>query len=132
MDISEPRIKDLSMSFNDVVYVMSDGNPGALTVMMKMIDAGRSIDPDSLMGALGVFLSLDTHRIYGSRIWMLYKDVCKQNLNTTLGLLRATQLGFLSENKLNHAIDNYGDGLDIPVLLAQVKGQLPDFVLGDL
>jgi len=129
--MGEQRIKDLSMSLLDVMVIMSDRNPGAVTVMIEMMDKTDAIDPDAVLGGLGSIVSLDTHSIYGPRIWMFYKDVCKQNMNTMLGLLRAAQLGFLSENKLNHGIDYYGDGLDIPDLLAQVKKQLPKFVLGN-
>lgn len=125
----KPRIKDLSMSFMDVVVVMSGGNPGALTAMMKMFEEAEKIDPDSALGGIGCVLSLDTHGIYDSRIWQFYSDVCKKNLNTLLGLLRAVQLGFLDESKLNHAIDNYGEGLEISEFLAQVKKRLPNFVL---
>lgn len=126
-----PRIKDLSMSTMDVLVAMADGNPGAFNVMMLLIEKTKGIDPDSALGGLGNILSLDTHGIYGPRIWMLFKDVCKQNLSHMIGLLRAVQLGHLSENRLSHAIDNYGDGLDIPALLAQVKETLPAFVLSD-
>ena len=127
--MAKQRITDLSMSFMDVVTTLSDGNPGALIAMMGMMTETKAIDPDNIMGGLGVLLSLDTHGIYGSRIWQLYSDVCKKDMHTTLGLLRAVQLGFLSEGKLNHGIDNYGEGLEIPALLAQVKEQLPDFKL---
>lgn len=127
--IKQVRIKDLGMSFMDIMIVMSDGNPGALTTMMTMMDKAESIDPDSILGGLGKIMSLDTHGIYGSRIWQLYSDVCKKNMNTTLGLMRAVQFGFLSEHKLSHAIDNYGEGLDIGNLLKQVKERLPNFTL---
>lgn len=124
-----PRIKDLSLSTFDVLCLMADGNPGGLSAMMLMLEKSAEIDPDSSLGGLGSILSLDTHGIYGSRIWQFYKDVCGQSLNKMLGVMRAVQLGYLPESKLNHAIDNYGDGLDIPALLAQVKERLPAFVL---
>ena len=60
---------------------------------------------------------------------MLYKDVCKQNVSFTIGILRAYQLGFLPEKTLNYAIDNNGDGLLIMEYLAKVKERLPKFVL---
>jgi hypothetical protein len=122
---------DLSMTTVDVLVTMADGNPGALTAMMMLIEKTKDIDPDSALAGLGNILSLDTYGIYGPRIWKLYKDVCKQNIGHMIGLLRAVQLGHLAENKLSHAIDNYGDGLDINALLAQVKETLPAFVITD-
>lgn len=106
---------------------MSDGNPGAITVMALMLKEGGAIDPDDFFGGLGAVLALDTHGIYGSRIWKLYKDVCGQDLRVTLAILRSVQLGFLDEGELNHAIDNNGEGLDIPALVTKVEEHLPSF-----
>jgi hypothetical protein len=103
---------------------MAEGNPGAITVCLKMMREGRAIDPDSFAGGFTGVLAMDTYGIYGSRIWMLYKDVCGENLEATLAVLRACQLGLLRESVMHHAIDNYGEGVDVPSLLAEVKGQL--------
>lgn len=124
-----PRIKDLGLTTIDVMQIMSDGNPGALTVMCDIIGKGSSIDPANALGGFGNILNLDTHGIYGARIWQLFKDVCDRNLNRMIGLLRAVQLGYLPERDLHYAIDNNGKGLDIPALLERVKKRLPKFVM---
>ena len=111
----------------DVIIKLVEGNPGAVKVCTEMIKCGESIDPDSVWGGIGNLLSLDTHRIYGSRIWMLYKDVCGEDLTNTVGILRALQLGFLKEDVLQHAIDNYGEGIDVDLLISKVKALLPRF-----
>jgi hypothetical protein len=105
----------------DMMLKMSDGNPGAVTVLCQMLEQGGKIDPDCFAGGFGAILSLDSYGIYGSRIWMLYKDVCGENITTTLAVLRACQLGFVTESKINHAIDNYGEGIDVSALVAAVK-----------
>ncbi len=120
------RIKGTD-SMMDVVMKMMDGNPGALTVCMEILQKTEEIDPDCALGGLGTLLSLDTYNIYGSRIWMLYKDVCKQDIVKTIAMLRACQLGILSRDSLNYAIDNYGKGIDVDSLYKQVKEQLPNF-----
>jgi hypothetical protein len=106
---------------------MGEGNPGALQVCAMMLRDGAKIDPDDFAGGLGNLLSLDTLGCYGSRIWMLFKDVCELDLRVTCALLRAWQLGFLSEATLNYAIDNYGDGIDVPASVAKVEERLPNF-----
>lgn len=121
---SRIKLTDTAMS---AAIKMSDGNPGALTVIASMIRDGAKIDPDSFMGGLGAVLGLDTDGIYGSRIWMLYKDVCKGDLRVTMAILRAVQLGFLHRDALDHAIDSYGDGIDVPALVAKVEERLPKF-----
>lgn len=105
MSYHNPRIQltDTTMS---VVIKMSEGNPGAMQVLKNILGKAAAIDPDDAFGALGAILSLDTEDIYGSRIWMLYKDVAGQDLVNMLGLLRAVQLGYLTNTQLQHAIDH--------------------------
>ena len=81
-----------------------------------------------MAGVLPV-LSLDTLGFYGSRIWMLYKDVCAENLSRMLAVLRANQLGFLTDEQLHHAVDNDGAGINVPALCARVVAKLPNFQL---
>jgi hypothetical protein len=118
---------ELSDSMMTIVLKMVKGNPGATNVLMSMIKDGAKIDPQSALGGIGGVLALDTYGIYGPRIWMLYSDVCEKDLTKTIALLRAVQLGLLDESVLMHGIDNRGQGLDVPALLAKVKEQLPEF-----
>lgn len=117
-------LKDTTIS---AIMKLSEGNPGAIRVCTEMLNKSERIDPDSALGGLGALLSLDTHKIYGSRIWMLFKDVCKEDMVKTLAVLRSCQLGFLSDVDFNHAIDNYGAGIDIDDLYTQVKERLHTF-----
>lgn len=126
MSYDNPRIK-LEMSMQDALFAMSDGNPGAMTALMKLMEASPAIDPDNAMGVLGPLLSLDTLDCYGSRIWMLYKDVCGEHAIKTLAVLRAKQLGIVSDAVVNHAIDSYGEGIDVDDLTKQVQDRLPAF-----
>ena len=109
------------------IMKMSGGNPGAATVLTDIFKNGGNIDPQSAFGGLGAILIMDTFEIYEHRIWMLYKDVCGQDLVKTLALLRASQLGKLSAQKLNHAIDNFGEGVDVDEMLSIVRDTLKDF-----
>ena len=117
----------LNDTVQDTLIKLSEGNPGALSVCMQIMAKGSQIDPDAFGGGLLMLLSLDDLGIYGSRIWMLYKDVCGTDLTDTLGVLRGHQLGFITSGTLNHAIDNRGDGLDIEDVVSKVRERLPDF-----
>lgn len=121
----------LDDNMQGAVIKLSDGNPGAVNVLMQLLTTEEVIDPDSVLGPLGTILHLDSHGIYGSRIWMLYKDVCGENLNILVGICRAVQLGILGDSKLDHAIDNNGCGVNIEETMRAVKEQLPDFNLGE-
>jgi hypothetical protein len=117
----------MRMTGLDAVMAMSGGNPGAMRVCFEILRDGGEIDPDGLMGGLGVILLMDTFRIYEDRIWMLYKDVCREDVVSTLVVLRALQLGMIDQATLNRAIDNDGEGIDVPTLLAKVRERLPRF-----
>ena len=101
----------------DMLFAISEGNPGALFVCMEILTKTSTIDPQNALGGLGVLLFLDTQNIYGPRLWCLYKDVCKQNLSMMLMVIRASQLGLIDNEIVNHAIDNRGDGLDNEALM---------------
>ncbi|MDD4588908.1 MAG: hypothetical protein PHG06_00565 [Parabacteroides sp.] len=117
-------LEDNAMS---AIMKLADGNPGAATVCIRLLKEAGDIDTNSFVGGLGTLLSLDTENVYGSEIWMLYKDVCKESLWKTVAVLRSCQIGFLSNAALHHAINNYGDGIDIDELVKQVTGQLSGF-----
>lgn len=117
----------LEMTAKDVIVAMGGGVPGALTVCMSIMEEGSKIDPQNLMGGLGALLNMDTLGVYEHRIWMFYKDVCGENLEKMLGMLRANQLGFVSAEILNNAIDNRGQGIDVNDLFDKVKERLPEF-----
>jgi len=63
----------------DVIIKMSDGNPGALRVLMEMLQKED--------GLLNIFI-LDDMNIYGSRIWVGYKDICNYDLDKYFELIK--------------------------------------------
>ncbi len=65
---------NLGMSFMEMISVMSEGNPGAITVLAEIIKA------DPITGVIKI-LNLDSLDIRGSKIWMLYKDCCGQDMD---------------------------------------------------
>lgn len=126
MSYDNPRIKDLNMRPMDIVMVMAEGNPGAIRVMMELYESEPTIDPDSMWRGLGCWFGLDTLDIYGSRIWMLYKDVCGQDIEKVHAVLRGHQLGYVSES-LIHAAINGQNTIDTDQVLKTVKERLPAF-----
>ena len=122
---------ELSDTIFEVAYKMSEGNPGGLSVIMKIIDEGDTIDSDNALGFFGPLLILDGIGIYGGRIWRLYKDVCKENITHTIACIRAVQLGVISSFDLNSAIDNCGKEFYLNETLRLVKERLPNFNLID-
>lgn len=117
-----------------IIMKMSDGNPGGAMVLVSLMTEQEvkvsEIDPDNLLGAIGVVLFLDTLEIYGSNIWVLYKDICGKNYVTMIGLLRAIQLGFMDVSILKAEFEKPYARLDQAVIddmMAKVRERLPHF-----
>lgn len=124
----EERIK-LSDNFLSVVTKLSDGNPDAVNAMMMMSNC--NCDPDDFMGPMGSLLSLDSHGIYGSDIYVLFSDICEKNPVKACAVLRSVQLGIFEESVLKDACgrqDYSGrDLVEVEELYKKVKERLPNF-----
>lgn len=121
---------ELGNDLENIFAKLSDGNSDALRVCLEIFRKTTSIDP-YILGGFGYLFYLDTFGIYGSRIWMLYKDICGESLVDMLGLLKAVRFEYLSKSVLDHAIDNCGDGLDVQDYVKKVKEKLPKFGSAD-
>lgn len=62
-----------NMNMQDMLITMSEGNPGALTCMMQMIQT------DPMTGMLEILL-FDSLGIYGSKIYMVWNDCCGRDM----------------------------------------------------
>lgn len=93
------RISLADTAFSAIVK-MADGNPGAITAISEIMKHGATIDPQSVLPDFMPILSLDTHGIYGSDIYVLYSDKCGRDVRKLLVLLRAVQLGIMQEQRL--------------------------------
>src|SRR5882757_1852945 len=87
------------------VVKLAEGNPGATVVMGQLLRDGNAIDPDGAFGGFGVLLGFDSLGIYGPSIWLLYKDICGENIRNVCMIVRAWQLGFLPSGRLRAAIE---------------------------
>lgn len=129
---NEERIK-LTDSTMDVIVKMSEGNPGAMNVVMQLLtpNVAIKIDPDNLLGGMGAILTLDSIGIYGTDIYVFNNDLCGRDLAKMLAVLRATQLGFFSRDVLKDAChrQDYSGRELVPVeeLYLKVKERLPNF-----
>ena len=120
---------ELNDDIKTAIIKMCDGNPGALTVLIESVKQCEAIDPDNFVGPYSVLLALDSIGIYGPSIWVLYKDVCGEEMVNLVGVLRGRQLGFVSSDEIR-AVANERDGkatIDVENILKQVREKLPAF-----
>ncbi|MDE1870125.1 MAG: hypothetical protein KGH71_04035 [Candidatus Micrarchaeota archaeon] len=68
-----PEQKALAVALSeDYIMKLSTGNPGAVRVLVNLT---RDFGPDFLE-------PLEKSRIRGGEIWLLFKDVCREDMDT--------------------------------------------------
>lgn len=73
---SKPKARkpiDLSMTIVDALVVMSEGNPGSITVMTSIMNE------DPVTGFMKI-MELDDMNIRGEQIWVAYKGYCESDI----------------------------------------------------
>ena len=83
----------------EMMMKMFEGNPGAATALMELLQP-NDIDPQSALGSLGSIFHFDELGIYGSNIYILWSDICGRNVHKVVLLTRAYQLGLVSQQRL--------------------------------
>jgi hypothetical protein len=115
----------------EVIYAITEGNPGAVRVAAEAISASPIIDPQNILGHIGPIIMLDTYRVYGEDIWVLYKDICDQHIGKMIGVLRAVQLGIIGGGQLDSVIYHTKRGslykMPIDDLMVKVREKLNQF-----
>ncbi len=96
---------------------LAGDNFGAASAMNKL-QAQLGGDGNAMFARLA---QMDAMGISGPKIWSLYKDVAHENPSDMLDLLKANSMGIVSDEALLTAINNRGQGLDIPAIKQQVQ-----------
>ena len=103
---------------------LADSVPGSLSLLYnlkKEYDAKGCSD-----GCFEAILStFKMNKIHGYKIWMLFKDVCKENKDKFFTIINAITLGFVTSDQVSFAIDNRGEGIDFSVIEQAVSPVLP-------
>ena len=115
---------NLEMSIKEIVMAMVDGNPGAVQVVMGLVENNAEIDPMSFLGPITAVTQLDGLGIYGSDIWCLYKDVCGTDLIKLMAVIRANQMGLVSADYVKNATEG---SIDVDLLYKALRMEIPSF-----
>ncbi len=84
----------------DIVSKISAGNPGCLATLVRLVKEHDEIDPEAMLGAVGMMMTFDDMEIYGTDIYILLGDKCGGDMRRFIMMMRAIQLGFLSQSKV--------------------------------
>jgi len=108
---------NLSDSTQDTLVKMSEGNPGAISVLMQLLQRD---DPAALM----TLLSLDDMNMRGPQIWVGYKDHCGSDIELFAEKIGARDQGMVDvvNNECYHPEMEY-DGYDEQAVLKRRDGE---------
>jgi hypothetical protein len=124
------------ININDTIVTtvlkMAEGNHEARQILEEVVTWSEIIDPDNFAGPYGGLIHLDSQSVYGGRITLLYKNICKENMVHMLALLRASLLGLIESDVIYNALNNViqgveVSGIDLDDILRKVKARLPRF-----
>lgn len=125
--MNENQRIELTDSPLEILMKLAEGNPGAATAMMKMMEEAPAIDPQAWAGSLQPLLALDSIGIYGPHIWGLWKDVCDRSVLKSETLFRGVQLGLLRSDDVLRAARMGRHSFDFDALLASIQAQVSEF-----
>ena len=69
-NLKNPRLDSLEMSPIDMISKMTNGNPGAMNVLMQVMKKDFML-----------VIRMDSISLYDHHIWEVYKDECKENID---------------------------------------------------
>ena len=75
---------NLKMNLIEAIIALSEGNPGAVTVCSRLV---KEVEHGII-----TLCHLDDMEIYGSDIWLCYKDICKMDINLLLKRIRSREI----------------------------------------
>jgi len=121
---------DIEKSMKENMMLMVGGNPGSMVALVDMVNSTIDVDAEGMRG-LSHLMNLDSLGIYDDKIWHLYSDICKRDVNSAVTLLRASQLGLIDRTLLVEACsrpDRTGaEMFNIPNIYKLVKEYLPNY-----
>ena len=114
-------------TLHSAILKLAEQNPGAIRVLTLLVSSQPSIDPDTALGPYDPLYTLDALQIYGSKIWVLYKDVCDCSVLNLFVLFRGQQLGIIRPQSIKLAAETGVNTFDFKALLISIQKQLPNF-----
>lgn len=84
----------------EAITAMAEGVIGTARVLGDLWTRCAFIDPDNWAKNWWVMLALDNLELYGSNIWLFYKDVCGESYINMCLMLRGIQLGALDHDEV--------------------------------
>jgi hypothetical protein len=104
-----------------IIVKMSNGVFGAVSVVVQMLKEPNGLE---------LLRVLDTNGIYGSHIWILYKNICGQKINEMSAIIKSME--HTNAKNVMHLIAQINLGESPEINLDALKIVPPDFTSVDI
>ena len=121
MDIRNSGIFRITIedTVQSAIIKISEGNPGALTCMMELLE--------DRMG-YNFMLMLDSLEIYGEKIYMLWNDCCDRDITRMKLIIKNWQQGYITMEEIHeHISGGYGKPFDNVKSQEEIDKEIDDF-----
>lgn len=97
-----------TMSGEEIILALTDENPGALEVLLKLLE-------NNGLEALAMYAMLDDYGLYGADIWNFYKRIHHQDLEAMTDAIRQGEITKWDAPDIEHMAYGEDVGLDAGV-----------------
>lgn len=105
---------NLNDTAEDVIVKLSEGNPGALTTLVELVNSYKDffeVVPD--------YLTIDTMGLYGSQLYMLWNDCCNRNIEKVKQIIKLYREGKITSRDIDERVKNVGYGKSFDDLIGE-------------
>jgi len=86
-----------SMTKSEILYEMSEGNPGAIDCMIRLLKHDEE--------AIFYIMFLDNMEIYGSKIYMIWNDCCNRDMTKFVETLQYLESGAVTKEEIHNNLN---------------------------
>lgn len=115
------------MNLMEAVQAVSNGIPGTIAVLARVMKEYPKYDPENSMGIFGYIFTMDMFQIYDEGLWIIHSRLCDMQIVKTIAILRALQLGLITPREINNLLQSNLVSLDFLILITEIRTKVPNF-----
>jgi hypothetical protein len=116
-------------SEKEMILALAEENTSAIQLLREICSSGADIDDtcfDEMFKSTKILVAVDMTELYGENLSLLHHNVCQGDLVKTMAMIRANNLGIISQADLK-SIATGAQKIDVDGVVEKVQEKLPYF-----
>lgn len=126
-----PVNQEVDIANKSFILGMAGGNEHVAKILLNIFLKNVDIDPSNVLKEAGPLVIMIHMDILGLKIQALHESICGSCYIKTIGVLRAVQLGIISQSELVGALSSPIGAArlaeQVDDIMSQVYSKIPDF-----